>query len=440
MLRSISAQATRHSRHLSNVGSFLITRLLAIGAYAVSVPIFVNRTSEAEYGVIAIGFSFLGLSMLMDVAFGYVITQGVGRRLARTGKPHPTLFNRLFWLYLFSSTLVALLLVGILVGVNLAVDERMFFIWLVTLLPALAVSGTVAAVFQAHNSLVYLNTSRFIFELGKAAGLIVAALAFKSYLAVGPLLLLFALLRATLDIRRLATQLGYRVRRPDIDAIRSSRALFTLGLPSLGSVVLALFVSIGDKLLIARWFTKADVAHYALAFDINTKAYLFVSAINSAMFAIMLRNHAVKQSSSAQIRIGLAAVTIMGLIYYLPLILFSKQLLSLWVSPAFGEAAAPLVPILALASLAYLIGNVFEIGLLAKGRSRLVLRIYCVAVLLYFATLLLLVGLIGLPAFAWAYVVFCLTMCAGSLIAHRWHSTIIGCERTLVKKQGEGFV
>lgn len=419
MLRSISAKAARHSRHISNVGAFLATRALAIGLYAVSIPIFVNRASEAAYGVIAIGFSFLSLSMLLDVAVGYVVAQGVGRRLARTGKRHLKLFNTLFWIYFLGAFVLALLLVLVFVTVGLPEDERNLYIWIGLLLPALAVSGIVAAVFQANNSLVYLNMSRFVFEAGKAGALIFSALLFAELRAVGPLLFVIVLLRAMLDLWQLRVRMGYRVHPPNFNAMRRSRPLLMLGLPSLWTVLLSLLVNIGDKLLIAKLFSKADVAHYSLAFDVNTKAYLILGAINSAMYAVMIQNHAMKRTSSTQIRIGLVTVAIMGLLYYLPLALFSKQILSVWVSPEFGAASAHLVPMFSLASLAYLCGNVFETSLLAKGLSVKVFQIYCVAVFMYFITLLLLINPIGLSAFAWAYVVMNMTMFAGSLLSYR---------------------
>jgi O-antigen/teichoic acid export membrane protein len=419
MLRSISKKAARHSRDLSNVGAFLATRLLAIGLYAVSLPIFINRTSEAAYGVIAIGFSFISLSMLLDVAVGYVVAQGVGRRLARTGKRHLKLFNTLFWIYFLGAFALAMLLVLVFMNVGLPDDERNLFIWIGLLLPALAISGIVAAVFQANNSLVYLNSSRFIFEAGKAAALIISALLFAEPDAVGPLLFVIVLLRALLDLWQLRVRMGYRVYPTNFIEMLRYRPLLMMGLPSLWTVLLSLLVNIGDKLLIAKLFSKADVAHYSLAFDVNTKAYLILGAINSAMYAVMIRNHAMKRSSSTQIWIGLVTVVIIGLIYYLPLALFSKQILSVWVSPEFGAAASHLVPVFALASLAYLCGNVFEISLLAKGLSVKVFQIYCVAVFMYFITLLLLINRIGLSAFAWAYVIMNMAMFIGTSLSYR---------------------
>jgi O-antigen/teichoic acid export membrane protein len=192
-----------------------------------------------------------------------------------------------------------------------------------------------------------------------------------------------------------------------------------LGLPSLWTVLLSLLVNIGDKLIIVKLFSKADVAHYSLAFDVNTKAYLILGAINSAMYAVMIRNRAIKRSSSTQIRIGLITVGVVGFLYYLPLALFSNKILTVWVSPEFGAAAAHLVPVFALASLAYLCGNVFEVSLLANGLSVKVFQIYCVAVSLYFITCILLVNWIGLSAFAWAYVVMNMAMFTGTSLSYR---------------------
>lgn len=422
MFGGILVNARRHSRHLSNVGAFLITRFIAIGLYAVSLPVFINRTSDAAYGVIAIGFSFIAISQILDVAVGYVVAQSIGRRLARTSRKHLKLFNTLFWVYFLCAATLAILLVFIFMNVELSEDERNLFIWIGLLLPSLATSGIVAAIFQANNSLLYLNASRFIFEAGKSAALIISALLFAEPGAVGPILFVVVVLRAALDLRELKVRLGYHLYPPNFKDMFRFLPLLKLGLPSLWMVLLSLFVNIGDKLLIAQFFSKTDVAYYSLAFDVNTKAYLILGAINSAMYAAMIRNHALRRSSSAQIQIGLVAVATMGLLYYLPLALFSKKILSLWVSPEFGVATAHLVPIFSLASLAYLCANVFETSLLAKGLSVNLSKIYCVAVLIYFITLLLLVNLIGLSSFAWAYVVMNIILLIGVLIKYRSYS------------------
>lgn len=419
MFFSIRLKISKNLKHISNFLSFILTRLLAIGTFAISVPIFINRTSQAEYGIVAIGFSLLGLSALLDMGIGYVITQSVGRRLARSGRAHPQLFNKVLWTYLgIAVGISAFISALVLLMPGISFDERIFFAWLSLVLPFLAISGSVAAVFLAYNDLVYLNSSRFTFEIAKGLSLLLSALLFANHSAVGPVLLIFAAMRATMDLVFLKRRLGYAIGRPNFSKMRKVQRLIAIGYPAVGSVLLVLPVNISDKILIARWFSKEDVAHYSLAFDLNTKAYLLMYALNSALFATMIKNHATKRGSKSQIRVGLLGVVFVSLFYYLPFSYFSEPLISIWVNPEVAAATAPLASVMAFASIAYLLGNVFENALLAKGRPRPVFFVYLCAVGIYFLCVVLLPSLLGVIGFVWAYLTMCLIFCVGAFYAY----------------------
>jgi O-antigen/teichoic acid export membrane protein len=201
-------------------------------------------------------------------------------------------------------------------------------------------------------------------------------------------------------------------------ALKRSGNLLPIGLPALGSVILTLAVTIGDRLLILHWYDKEDVAHYSLAFDLNTKAYLLVNAINTTMFATMLRNYANGKNAQTQINIGLAGVGLISILFYLPLIIFSEQVLSLWIGPQVASASSPLASVMALACIAYLFGNVFENSLLAEGRSWTVFLVYCVSVGSYFLMVVPLQEWLGVIGFVWAYFILAVFLCVGMVVAH----------------------
>ncbi|MDC4205852.1 MAG: hypothetical protein MPW17_05650 [Candidatus Manganitrophus sp.] len=206
----IKSFVATNAKHLANFLSFVVTRCLAIAVFAISVPIFINQTSGEEYGIVAIGFSLLGLSTLLDVGIGFVITQSVGRSLARLNRRHAVIISQLYWVYLFTAIAISVSALTILsLFSTLSRDENIFYGWLALILPFLATSGTVAAVFQAHNDLVYLNGSRFLFEMAKSAAFLIAGLIFHSHVAIGPTLIAFAAIRAVIDVIYLNRRLGY---------------------------------------------------------------------------------------------------------------------------------------------------------------------------------------------------------------------------------------
>ena len=174
MIKKLISRTLRHRRHLVNLLSILVSRLFAIAAYATSVRIFINHASAADYGVIAIAFSVLGLTLLLDVGIGYVLTQGVGRKLARTGKSNVRLFNCLFWAY--TATAVCISACAVISFIILSVGKNnsaSIYVWLMLSFPLLAISGSAAAVLQAHNHLFFINISRLGFEFAKAFSLFV---------------------------------------------------------------------------------------------------------------------------------------------------------------------------------------------------------------------------------------------------------------------------
>jgi O-antigen/teichoic acid export membrane protein len=131
VLRRLLQAVSIHAPHIVNVVSFIATRLIAIAAFALSVPFFIRHTSEAQYGVVAIGFSLLGLSSLLDVAIGYVITQSVGRGLARSSSINHKLLHGLFSVYVYAAVLVAVLLAIIILflPLNYSYQPGIFITW-----------------------------------------------------------------------------------------------------------------------------------------------------------------------------------------------------------------------------------------------------------------------------------------------------------------------
>ncbi|MGE0496645.1 MAG: lipopolysaccharide biosynthesis protein [Ramlibacter sp.] len=420
MMRAGMAVMRRQVRHLVNIASFVLTRLLAIGAFAASVPLFIRSASAAEYGVVAVGFSLLGLSLVLDVALGYVTTQSVGRRLARTGAIHPALVSKVMAAYLLLSLVMALALwCSIWAWLGMSAAQKSLYLWLPLLLPCLSVSGVAGAVLQAHHELAYLNLSRFSFELGKAIAIAVSGWAFGSVAAIGPILLAVVVLRAAGDVFVLRKRLGYALGRPSLRGLRRTFPLLRLGLPALGIVLLTLSVSIGDKLLVAAWFSPEAVAWYSAAFDINTKAYLLASAVNATMLSVIVRNHALRRGVDRQIAPGVAVALLLALIYYIPVMFYAKDILSIWISPEFAAGSAGLARIMAAASIVYLIGNPFEVALLGMGGAKYVLLVYLAGVAGYFASVPFTVHAAGLAGFMWSYLLLSVVLAAGWVIVYR---------------------
>jgi O-antigen/teichoic acid export membrane protein len=406
--------------HISNTAYFILTRFAAVAAFIVAAPFFIERASDAQYGIATIGFSLLGLNSLLDVAFGYVAVQMIGRKIARGSEINQQALSGLLSIYIyFASALAAISVTAVLLTTRDDL-ERIFFSSLSLLFPALAISGVAAAVFQARNMLKPVNLSRFSFEIGKVAALVLSALISRNVLWIGPILFLFAYARAIADLAYLRHSAGIVVR-----PVRPMRAFRYWRLARHGSasfliVLLTLIVTIGDKIAIKNVFDSQSVAYYSIAYDINTKAYLFVYGINATAFAVILKRSARRISTVPAIVTSIIAVCVIALFFYLPLAFFASDILRHWVSGPFALKAAPLVQIMAAASIFYLFGNIFENALLAMARARDVLKIYGGAVAAYIVSIPILTSMFALEGFMVSYLLLCFLLFVG--FAYRYHA------------------
>ncbi|MRI34328.1 hypothetical protein EOPP23_15165 [Endozoicomonas sp. OPT23] len=403
----------RHSIHIWNIAYFAGTRLISIAVFIIAVPFFIKLASDQQYGLAAIGFSLLGIGTVLDVGFGYVLIQSLGRRFARGYPPDTRKVNGLFSLYLVFAIVVAVVGGGIALTLAPSFPEKVLYGSIALLLPALAMSGVVAAVFQSQNILKPINLSRFFFEIAKALALVISAFVAKSILWIGPVMVVMAYCRAMADRWYLAKAAGI-----SLNVVAPSQAsrfwrLARLGSASLTIVIITILVTIGDKMLIKHLYGSDSVAYYSIAYDINTKAYLLVQAVNSAMFAVVLHRFARKTDSKAPIMAGIVTVSVVALVFYLPLAVWSEQLLSLWVNASFAKQSATLTKIMTGASLLYLYGNVFENALTAMGRARDNLSVYVVAITGYIISIPVYIHFQNLNGIMYSYMTLCAILCAG---------------------------
>lgn len=415
----IARLAEKYALHIRNVVYFVTTRAMAIVAFVLVVPFFIRHASEQQYGLAAIGFSLLTIATILDVAFGYVLVQTLGRQHARGRKPATNIILGLFSCYLILAGAVALCCLVVIFALSLSMPEILLYGSLAALLPALCVSGVVAAVFQARNQLKPINLSRFGFELAKAMALAISGFVARDISLMGPTLMLAAYLRATLDVVYLARKTGIRLQFRGASQARRYFRLARNGISSFSIVAITAIVTIGDKLLIRNVFDADAVAHYSIAYDVNTKAYLLVYAVNTAMYTVMLHRFARKSNTFAPLAAGLVTVSIVAALYYLPMVVFAPTLLSHWVSAEFAQAATPLARIMSLASLFYLYGNVFENSLTAMGRAHHVLRVYLMGIAIYGLAAGFSIWHHALVGFMYSYLALSVVLCLGFVLQYR---------------------
>ena len=138
-----------------------------------------------------------------------------------------------------------------------------------------------------------------------------------------------------------------------------------------------------DKFFVAGRFSLEELAYYSIAFDVNSKAWLFVYAINGSLYTLLIRRGSRGESQSLLVLISFASVILLAIGYYIPITLLAHPLLDLWISTDFADNAYVLVGWFAVASVLYLFQSVLH-NLLTTAR-----RITLLGVVNFFALILL---------------------------------------------------
>lgn len=422
-LKKIAHLSRKYELHIKNILYFLVTRLTAIVAFIIVVPFFIHHASAEQYGLASIGFSLLIIATALDIAFGYALVQSLGRRYAR-GKDiagSPTI--HVFSLYLNIAIFIGLIGVIIISNIGLTNPEILMYSSLAALLPALCVSGCVAAIFQSQNNLKPINLSRFIFEISKVSALTISAFFAKDISLIGPVLLIFAYGRSFVDLHYLYKLTGIRFSYKPRLALAKGHywRIMAYGRHPFVMVSLMIPVTIGDKLIIKNLFGPDSVANYSIAFDISSKAYLLVNAVSAAMFSVVLHQHARKSSIFKPVLVGLIAVTVLLFGYYIPLAVFAKPILDYWLNNELSEQVVPLLRVMVVASILYLYANVFESALTAIGKAKELFHVYLLGAIAYWIGMYISYKNKILIGFVFSYLALCLSLLIGFLLIYFRH-------------------
>jgi O-antigen/teichoic acid export membrane protein len=328
---------------------------------------------------------------------------------------------------------IAAIGIAIVLSIGLTLPEKLMYSGVAASLPALCMSGCAAAIFQARNQLKPINLSRFGFELSKAFALASSAFILNDISLIGPTILIAAYLRCGFDLYfvRKLTNINFKYRLHSPKDYKRQIKLIVYGLPPLLISALTVPISIGDKIIINKLFGADSVAFYSLAFDISTKAYILVYAVNAAMLSVILHRHAQRSNTKTPLLVGLYSVTFLGIIFYLPLFIFASQIINYWLPNLVSSEISPLLRIMAVSSVIYLYGNVYEVSLIAMGRAKSVLFVYLVGVAFYWLAIFISSWRESFHGFLYSYLVLTIFLLGGFYITHKKFSKLnqLNCRR-----------
>ncbi|MEJ2575060.1 MAG: MATE family efflux transporter [Gammaproteobacteria bacterium] len=173
--------------------------------------------------------------------------------------------------------------------------------------------------------------------------------------------------------------------------MRSLRLSARIGVPFALSALLTVVFGALDKAVIARMKSLSDLAVYSLSYDVTTKGWMLVWAVNSALLpALMRMGHAGEGSKIARIFVYTwISVVAIAVMVYLPLNLFEPQLVGWWVGKQMASDTRPYIALFSLASLFYFAVCVFYNFFQAAGQVMMIAKAYFIGLLFYLAVVAL---------------------------------------------------
>lgn len=401
----------------------LLAKVIPLLLYALTVPYFINKIGPNEYGVIVIAFGILNAMTLADSASSYLISQKIGRKFAINGCVDSNNLSSIFTLYLIFTCIIMTIGIVIVYSIQLHYINKLAYIAVLMAFPFSAISNTFVALSQATGLLTFASYSRGAFDIIKSLSLCIA-IVFRDLfempsLVVAIIILIFSIVRSMVD-RQLINYL-FKVK---IKTVIDRREIMMLlrgkeYLPSFIIVVLSYLVTVGDKFVVAYYYGNEFLSQYSVAYDICSKLFVLMGVVNMIVFPMVLHKSSRKEEHGNIVKVSLLGCLILFIFYYAPLILFSEYLLGLWINPEFAEGSAVVLKIMAVGSVLYLFGNVFENLLYATGKVREILKVYMFSFFAYIIIMIPLLNNIGVLAMPLLYMTFSLLTCFGFYIIYR---------------------
>lgn len=371
----------RHKNAVLNI----ILKLLSSLIFLFVVPFVISSAGEAKYGIFAMFLTLHGYVSLVDVGFSYAVGLRYTRSISSSQKKAQAIIKSVFPLY---SGLSLLPLLSLALFPNTFSDlffGNQTFLFEVRIfgvgLSFMILSALFSVILQAHESFVAIGISRLFLDITKAVGLSLCAVFDFSLLFFTLFLVGGSLFKLLLEIwfgRHHFPSFSFCVKW------KVMRAYFWLALPSIGIAILSLVMSMTDKIFVSRLLGPEAFSRYSFSFDLTTKVYFVIYGVLAALYPAFIKEIHNYKAIKNLLKSSFIVVTIMACFFYIPIFIYSTQVLSFLVSADFAIQASQILKVFALSSIAYIFFAVMESFVNASGNSLKVLSVYLVGVLTLF--------------------------------------------------------
>ncbi len=384
---------------------------LPVLAAVVAMPMLISQLGDARFGILGLGWMVTGYFALFDFGVGRATTR---QMVALRSEESSDVRASVFWNSVYVHTTLAML--GGLVFASVAPwlvetafsipsefrDEALSaFYWLAFSVPALVMASALRGPLEADLRFDLVNAVKIpISALNYLAPLLVLSFTHRIDAVIAVIALsrwLAMLAYGVLCWRTVRLQPGHRTARSGtiISLIKDG------GWLTVTSIAVPVIMVL-DRGLIAQLASLESVTYYVVPYEVVTKLWILSASLLGAAYPMMsaCRDEELRRLSDQSLRWLLLTATPITLL----IIVFSHDLLYLWVGPQIAKHGAPVMQWLALGVWINVLAQVPQTALQASGRAKIVGSIQLLELPLYAALawwLILQYGITG-AAVAWS--------------------------------------
>ncbi len=391
----------------------LVGQVIPLVVAALAIPYTVRGLGAERFGLLSLAWVVLGYFTLFDLGLGRATTKYVAELLAKgeEGRIPQVVWTSVVCQLAFGvlGAVVLFMTTPFLVGralrvpPGLAAEARGTFAVLAAGLPFVLVSSSLLGALEAHQRFDVVNAIRIPASAGTYL-LPVLGIAVGADLPriVGMVVLWRAGVSCFLMVLNVRRFGGHSVPQPWSDTLRK---LMGFGAWVMVSSIVGPVLVYLDRFLVGTLVSVTAVGYYAAPYELVTRLWVVPASLVAVLFPVFSGLSTSQGPEASGVLLLRSVRLIAGALAPLVVVLvvFARDILTLWLGPAFAGEASSALQVLSIGVLINSAAHVPYALLQGTGRPDLTAKFHLVELPLYVAVALVLVARLGIAgaAFAW---------------------------------------
>jgi O-antigen/teichoic acid export membrane protein len=394
--KRIALYCQSKKEHFVNFGSFFANRLISLALFAFTTSVFINRAGSQEFGILTMLLLIYNYISVADLGMGYAVGYRLTRAVSRRNFDYAArILQRALPFYVLVGGCASILIFVFSSDISMLFTKTegyslIYKVISLGILP-LVIDTLILMLLQSYNKVYLINLSRLIYDVFRAAPLLLAAV-FKSDLLEKIMIIVVSgcYIKLATDIYLCYKLIGSLTWLKPVLVFKELRFNIKYGIPMLLTLVIGMIITSIDKFYISNFLSMEDLAYYSVALEVNVKAWFLIWAVTGSLTTVLVRRNVLNISTRDIEKLSMVSAGVIFILYYMPLIIFANEILALWINSDFAEKSYRITRILSVASLFYMLYAVKHNILQAEGRFLAITGIYTAGLTLLLISLLVL--------------------------------------------------